>query len=119
MPGLSMTGDPWLLELGMQGERQRNVARQVLTASIQISKRWGHVLCFADKETRRTVQREAERGNVAQVRVPCARCGIEPRLNEWLAASTLSELGARRLAENAYNTAQEGRDRKSTRLNSS
>src|SRR5690242_15260464 len=107
MSALNMTGDPWLLELGMEGEQQRSVAKQVLATSIQISRRWGHVLCFADKETRQRVRRDARVGQVAYVRVPCARCGIEPRLTEWLAASTLTEEGARRLAEKAYETAQE------------
>jgi len=80
---------PWLQTLAKQGEPQRKVAETLLRMAAVIPNRTGHTPDIGSEYARRKITGSARYGHVADMSVPCSRCGTQARLSYWCTLSTL------------------------------
>lgn len=85
-----ITVDPWLLDLGEEGPRYRQVAAQIARIQHDVSKHQGHVLALNDNYVRGRIKGKAKYGQIAHVNVRCIRCGAVTTLMRWGVISRLT-----------------------------
>lgn len=84
-----ITASPWLLTLAKQGEPHRRVAETILRMSAVIPNRTGHLPDIGSEYARRKITGSARYGHVADMMVPCTKCGTQARLSYWCTLASL------------------------------
>lgn len=89
--GGMMTVDPWLLDLGSEGQPQLRVARALAAMQAAVTKHLEHIPAINQEYVRRQVRASARHGMVPKVMVRCLRCNAVATLNDWCYSAVLDE----------------------------
>lgn len=84
--GFLITGDEWLVQLGLLGDPAALIGVRLLGMQIRTAARRGHILTFDTHDLRRKIRHAAVHGYIADAYVTCQACGWPATLLQWLSA---------------------------------